>query len=208
MADKPVVIYVVDDDVGCRTALGRLLRSVGYQPRFYAAGEEVIGDASADEMPACVLLDLLMPGGMCGLELLERLAAAGRNYPTIVLTACSEPEKAFRAGKLGASEFLRKPVSDTELLGKIKDVVAASRSKELPQDVRRRRAQRLIMTLSPRERQALALLKDNRKRKQVAVEMGIGTSTVKYHCDNIFKKLGVHSLRDALEIWDAVRSDA
>lgn len=207
MGDKPAVIYVVDDDVGCRTAFGRLLRSVGYKPRLYAAGEEVIGDASADEMPECVLLDLVMPGGMCGLELLERLAAVGRRYPTIVLTACGEPEKAFRAGKLGVREFLRKPVSDTELLGKIKDVVAGSRSKELPRDARRLRAQRLVLTLSPRERQALALLKDNRKRKQVAVEMGIGASTVKYYCDNIFKKLGVHTVRDALEIWDAVRSD-
>lgn len=207
MAEKPVVIYVVDDDVGCRTAVGRLLRSADYQPRFYASGEEIIGDACADEMPpGCMILDLIMPGGMCGLELLERLAVAGRRYPTIVLSACDDPNKAFLAGKLGAVEFLRKPVSDTELLGKIERVVAAARSARIPRDVRRGRAQRLVLTLSGRERQALALLKEKRSRKQVAAEMGIGYSTIKYYCDNIFKKLGVHSVHEALEIWDAVRN--
>jgi FixJ family two-component response regulator len=206
MAERPAVIYVVDDNVACRTALGRLLRAERYQPRFYASGEEIIGDALADETPGCLILDLVMPGGMCGLELLERLVAAGRRYPTVVLTACSEPEKAFRAGQLGAQEFLRKPVTDTELIRAIENVMAASRSSGA-EDLRRRNAQQLVMTLSPRERQVLALLKDRRSRKEVAAEMGIGLSTVKYYCDNIYKKLRVHSLRAALNIWDAVRSE-
>lgn len=206
MGERPVVIYVVDDDVACRTSLGRLLRSTGYQPRLYGSGEEVMGDTFAEEKLGCVILDLLMPGGMCGLELLERLAAAGRRYPTIVLTACSVPEKAFLAGKLGAAEFLRKPATDTEILGKIEKVMTAFRSKGV-RGARRRRAQQLVMTLSARERQVLALWKEKQSRKQAAAEMGIGISTVKYHCDNIFKKLGVHSMGAAVDIWDAVRSN-
>lgn len=206
MGEKAAVIYVVDDDVACRTALGRLLRAEHHQPRFYASAEEIIGDAVAVEEPGCLILDLVMPGGMCGLELLERLAAAGRRYPTIVLTACCEPEKAFLAGKLGAMEFIRKPAPDAELLRAIENVMATFRSKDAA-DSRRRRAQQLVMTLSPRERQVLALLKDGRSRKEVAAEMGIGLSTVKYYGDKIYKKFRVHSLRAALDIWDAVRSD-
>ena len=205
MGEKPTVIYVVDDDVACRTSLGRLLRAERHLPRFYASGEEIIGDAAAAQMPGCLILDLVMPGGMCGLELLERLAAAGRHYPTVILTACCEPETAFRAGKLGATVFLRKPATDTQLLRAIGSVMAAFRSSGAD-DAERHKAQQLVMTLSPRERQALALLKDERSRKQVAAEMGIGVSTVKYYCDNIYKKLRVHSLRAALGIWDGVRS--
>jgi len=203
MGERPAVIYVVDDNVACRTALGRLLRAEHYLPRLYGSGEELIGDASAAEVPGCLILDLAMPGGMCGLELLERLAAAGRQHPTIILTACSEPERAFRAGRLGACEFLRKPISDIELLRAIQNAIAPSRSRNVA-DARRRRARELVRTLSARERQTLALLKDSRSRKEAAIEIGVELSTVKYYCDNAFKKLEVHSLHAALDIWDAV----
>lgn len=205
MGERPPVIYVVDDNVACRTALGRLLRAEHYQPRLYGSGEEIIGDTRADEAPGCLILDLTMPGGMSGLELLERLAAAGRQRPTIVLTACSEPETAFRAGRLGACEFLRKPVADNELLRAIENALTPFRSKSNA-EVRRRQAQQLVKTLSARERQTLALLKDERSRKEAALEMGVGLSTVKYYCNNTYKKLGVHSLNAALDIWDAVMS--
>lgn len=207
MGERAPVVYVVDDNVACRTALGRLLRSEHYQPRLYGSAEEIIGDARADEMPGCLILDLAMPGGMGGLELLERLAAAGRQYPTVVLTACSEPEKAFLAGKLGACEFLRKPVTDVELLRAIENAMAPMRSKKASA-IRRQRAQELLKTLSAREQQALALLKDDRSRKQAAAEMGVKLSTVKYYCDNAFKKLHVHSLHAALDIWEGVRGDS
>lgn len=206
MAKRASVIYVVDDDVACRTALGRWLRVVGYQPRSFSSGEEVLADTLEGVIPDCMILDLLMPG-MSGLELLERLALAGRHYPTIVLTACSLPEKAFLAGKRGASDFIRKPVNTALLLRKIRKVLAAQRAKELPRDVRRREAQELVGRLSSRERQVLVLL-DGRERKQIAADLGIGFSTVKSYCDSIFKKLGVHSSRAALQIWRAsVRGD-
>lgn len=207
MGERPAVICVVDDNLACRTALGRLLRAERYQPRLYGSGEEIIGDARADVTAGCLIVDLTMPGGMGGLELLERLAAAGRQRPTIVLTACSEPEKAFRAGQLGVREFLRKPVTDTELLRAIRDAMS-SRQSSSAVELRRRKAQELFMTLSARERQTLALLKNQKSRKEAAAEMGVGFSTVKYYCNNIFKKLNVHSLDAALEIWDAVASDA
>jgi FixJ family two-component response regulator len=206
MGERPAVICVVDDNLACRTALGRLLRAERYQPRLYGSGEEIIGDARADVTPGCLIVDLAMPGGMGGLELLERLAAAGRQRPTIVLTACNEPEMAFRAGQLGVLEFLRKPVSDTELLRAIRDAMSTHQANSALEH-RRRNARQLVMTLSPRERQTLALLKHQKSRKAVAIEMGVGFSTVKYYCNNIFRKLGVHSLDEALEIWDAIGSD-
>ena len=207
MGNRVSVIYVVDDDAACRTALSRWLRMVGYQPRSFSSGEEVLAAAADGVVPDCMVLDLLMPGGMSGLELLERLALAGRHYPTIVLTACSAPEKAFLAGKRGASDFVRKPLDCPLLLRKIRKLIAATRAKELPRDLRRREAQERVGRLSPREQQVLALL-EGRGRKQVAAEVGIGYSTVKSYCNNIFKKLGVHSARAALEIWrTAVKGD-
>lgn len=206
MAERPPVIYVVDSNVGTRAALGRLLRANQYQARLYGSAEEIIGDARADEIPGCLILDLTMGNGMSGLELLERLGATGRLYPTVVLAASGEPEKAFRAGKLGAYELLRKPVADTTILRAIEDALAPFRSKSAAAR-RQRRAQQLVMTLSARERQTLAVLKDERTRKEAAAEIGVGLSTVKYYCNNAFKKLGVHSLEAALDIWDAVTNE-
>lgn len=205
MGQRTTVVFVVDDNVPCRTALGRLLRATRYQPRLYGSGEELLGDALVDETAGCLIVDLVMPG-MCGLELLERLAAGGHRHPAIVLTACNEPEKAFHAGRLGACEFLRKPVTDTELLRAIENVMSAGRSRAADA-ARRQKARELVRALSPRERQTLAVLKGKESRKAVAAEIGVEYSTIKYYCAQIYKKLGVHSLTAALEIWDDVTSD-
>lgn len=208
MRASSATIYLIEDDLAARTAVGRLLRSAHYRTRLYASGEEFLGDASAGRPPGCVILDLVMPGGMGGIELLERLKAPPCRCPIIVLSAYATPERAFRAGKLGAFEFIRKPFDEAVLFSKIEAALASVESAMTPRSARRAAAQQLVVSLSARERQVLACLKRNRRRKSVAEEIGVAVSTVKWHCDNIFRKLGVHNLPDALEIWDAVMDDS
>jgi FixJ family two-component response regulator len=107
-------VSVIDDDESVRRALGRLIRSFGLNVETFASAEEFLtpGERRA---PACLILDMRMPG-MSGLELQERLTAAGRRIPVVFIAG--HPDESARRDALaaGAVEFLQKPFDDRVLL--------------------------------------------------------------------------------------------
>jgi FixJ family two-component response regulator len=113
-----LTVAVVDDEPAVRKALGRLLRTVGYEPRQFAGAEEFLR-ALGHERFACVILDLQMPG-MSGLELQAWPAFRQAGVPAIVISA--RDDGATRAACLaaGALAYLPKPVDDAELLAAIR----------------------------------------------------------------------------------------
>lgn len=113
-----VIVAVVDDEPAVRKALGRLLRTVGYEARQFAGAEDFLR-ALAGERFRCVILDLQMPG-MSGLELQARPAFRDARVPAIVISA--RDDGATRAACLaaGALAYLTKPVDEGELLAAIR----------------------------------------------------------------------------------------
>src|SRR5262249_30950063 len=121
MTETPV-IRVVDDDQGFRSAIGRLLRTAGYEVREYAsAGALLLADE--EQTPGCVLLDMKMPGPS-GLDLQEALAKRDRKLPIIFLTAYADVRNSVRAMKAGAMDFLAKPVKRDALLATVRAALA------------------------------------------------------------------------------------
>lgn len=108
------IVYVIDDDASVRRALGRLLRAEGFQVQMYASGAEFL-TTSASAGPACVVLDVRMPG-LSGFEVLERLAARRPPLPVILITGHGDVPMATRALNIGCASFLAKPFEDEELL--------------------------------------------------------------------------------------------
>ena len=100
-------ILIVDDEKNIRATLGRGLRLEGYATLEAANGEEALRFVEADGVDL-ILLDLQMPV-LDGFQFLERLRAAGRSVPVIVLTAHGSIDKAVRAVHLGAHDFIEKP---------------------------------------------------------------------------------------------------
>jgi FixJ family two-component response regulator len=112
------MICVVDDDPAVVRALKRLLRSWGMQVRTFASGAEFLSAAGRSDAD-CSVIDVQMPG-MTGLEVLDRLHAAGLDVPVVFMTAHDTEgveEQAMRAGAVG---FLRKPFADEALVGLIR----------------------------------------------------------------------------------------
>lgn len=117
MPNKPIPVYVVDDEPSVCTAYARLLRSARMQPRTFASVEEFMRTDLSDEC-ACVISDVRMPG--CGgIELTQMLRQAGRKWPVILVTAYDTTETRNLAREVGVAAYFRKPVDDQALLDAI-----------------------------------------------------------------------------------------
>lgn len=116
-AKPPVVVAVVEDDGPSRTALGRLLRAAGFEPALFESAEAYI-DAAPAPPPTCIVVDVYLPG-MSGIELQQRLRAAGSAPPIIVTTSSHEAGMKERAEENGCAAFFWKPVDGNVLTATI-----------------------------------------------------------------------------------------
>ena len=111
------VISIVDDDESVRTALKSLIDSVGFRAEVFCSGEEFLKSPVVSQTD-CLIADVRMPG-MTGLELQERLNAAGASVPIVFISAHDDKEARARGLRAGAIDFLQKPFSEESLLGAI-----------------------------------------------------------------------------------------
>jgi FixJ family two-component response regulator len=191
------VIHVVDDDPSFRTAVGRLLRTSGYQVAIYDSAHHFLQNAPTME-PGCILLDVRMPG-LSGPELQARLAGSGNVLPIVFLTGYGDIPTSVRAIKAGAEDFLAKPVFKKTL------VEAIQRALLRYEDTHERNlalsaSRELVATLTPRESEVYALVVRGKPNKQIAYELGASERTIKAHRQAVMKKLKVQSLAEAVSM--------
>lgn len=122
MTEKPATVFVVDDDASVRRGLGRLLRAAGHRVETFASAQEFL-ERDAHDGPACLLLDVRMPG-QTGLELRDGLMAAGCDIPIIFMTGHGDIATAAQAMKEGAMDFLTKPFDEETLLDAVAQALA------------------------------------------------------------------------------------
>ena len=199
-AQRPVV-YVVDDDRSIREAVQDLIASVGLDARGFASPGEFLGASRADA-PACLVLDVRLPGSS-GLNFQQELARAGVLIPVVFITGHGDIPMSVRAIKAGAVEFLTKPFRDQELLDAINAAIERDRAQRREaaalQDLRLRFA-----GLTPREREVMGLVIRGRLNKQIAVELGVSEVTVKVHRGQIMRKMRARSLPELVRMGDAL----
>src|SRR5215472_2804659 len=114
-------ILVVDDEEGIRESLSSILREEGYAVETAASGEEALEIASRGDVQA-VLLDIWL-GGMDGLETLSRLQNLPRPPAVIVISGHANIESAVRATKLGAFDFVEKPLSRERIVLLVRNAI-------------------------------------------------------------------------------------
>jgi DNA-binding NtrC family response regulator len=107
-------ILIVDDDAALRDSLAETVHDLGYQARLATSGREALGILASDKVQG-VLLDLRMPGGMDGIELLRRIRAQTNGPPVVILTAFASAENTIEAMRIGAFDHLTKPIGRQEL---------------------------------------------------------------------------------------------
>src|SRR5260370_24699334 len=115
-------VYILDDDVSVREAVGSLIRSVGLKVRTFASAQEFL-TSLRKERPSCLVLDVQLPD-INGFELQQELATKDIQIPIIFLTGHGDIPMSVRAIKAGALEFLTKPFEDEYLLEAIRNAIA------------------------------------------------------------------------------------
>jgi FixJ family two-component response regulator len=199
MTDSASLVFVVDDDESVCRALVRLIQSAGYRVEAFGSAREFLDRMPAVSCPACLVLDIQMPD-VSGLELARELNAA---LPIIFITGHGDIAMGVGAMKAGATDFLPKPVCDTDLLRAIEQ--ALERAEQM-RAIRREldslhdRADRL----TPRERQVMALVVTGLLNKQVASELGTVEQTIKAHRRRVMAKMEATSLAQLIRIADKI----
>jgi FixJ family two-component response regulator len=205
MQEQPPTVIVIDDDEGIRVSLGSLLRSVGFQVKLLSSVTEFLrSDQPAG--PTCLVLDVRLPG-QSGLELQRELSIEGRQLPIIFITGHGDIPMTVQAMKGGAIEFLTKPFRDQDLLDAIqlgleRDRASLENAKSLS-SLRSR-----FDTLTPREREVMAIVVTGRLNKQIAADLGITEITVKVHRGQVMHKMCARSLPELARMADKLQITA
>jgi FixJ family two-component response regulator len=117
MRRTDAIIFIVDDDLSIRKALGRLLKSMGFSVKTFGSGQEFLAHDQPDACD-CLILDVQMPD-MNGLDLWKQLSCSGFMIPTIFMTAYEDIRDRERAMEAGAIEYLQKPLDEKSLVNAI-----------------------------------------------------------------------------------------
>ena len=139
------------------------------------------------------MLDVTLPG-LTGLELQQQLAER-TDMPIIFITGHGNVPMSVQAMKAGAVEFLTKPFNDDVLLTAVRGALERSRT-ALRQDSEMRVVRDCYASLTPREREVMALVVSGLLNKQVGGELRISEITVKAHRGQVMRKMKADSLPD------------
>jgi FixJ family two-component response regulator len=198
---KLSVVYVVDDDESTRFALSGLLRSVGLRVETFESSEGFLEFPKYDA-PSCLILDVRL---RCesGLALQEQIAKSSLRIPILFITGHGDIEMSVKAMKAGAVDFFAKPFRHQDML----DAVAHA----LTRDGERLAAERSVAliraaydSLTPREREVMALVVAGLMNKQIASELNLSEITVKIHRGQAMKKMAARSVAELVRKSEAL----
>jgi FixJ family two-component response regulator len=184
-------VFIVDDDPAFLESFAIFVLSIGFKPQTFSSGIEYVNQFDP-HVPGLLILDVRMPV-FSGLAVQERLSKQPICPPIVFLTGHADIATTLRAFKLGAFDFLQKPVVESEMREVIQRGVA------LDADVRREHAKKseartLLESLSAPERDVLDLVLTGMPNKNIASKLAVSQRAVEDRRSRLFRKLRVHSL--------------
>ncbi|QIB51219.1 response regulator transcription factor [Pseudomonas sp. OIL-1] len=184
------VVYVVDDDQGLLDSTLWLLESVGLQGVPFTSGRAFL-EACDPHVPACVLLDVRMPG-MGGLAAQEAMRERGIELPVIFVSGHADVPLVVRAFRSGAVDFIEKPYNEQLLLDSVQRALSlfpVDRNPRALDEVRSR-----LDSLTPRERDILLPLVQGNNNREIAEQLGVSVKTVDLYRSRVMKRMQAGSL--------------
>jgi FixJ family two-component response regulator len=203
MKEVQPVVVVIDDDPSVREALQGLLETAALAVELYVSPREYLQRKNIDA-PACIILDVRLPGSS-GLDFQRELARTGNRTPVIFLTGHADIAMSVKALKAGALEFLTKPYRDQTLLEAVLLAIENDQARRESDEMLAKIQQRLE-SLTPRERQVMALAAAGQSSKQIAGNIGIGDVTARVHRRQMMRKMRVKSLAELVRIAEMLKN--
>ncbi|WP_422039733.1 response regulator transcription factor [Roseibium sp.] len=188
-------VYIVDDDPAVRDALSVLFNMEGYVVETFSDGDTFVQSASKS-VPACVMLDVHMPG-RSGIEILKALNAEHYPAPIFIISGQGDIPMAVEAIRNGAFDFIEKPFSAETVLERVKEAVAAMRQR---QDVDTSQTFEGAELLTRRELEVLKEITEGASNKEAGRTLGISPRTVEVHRARIMEKLSARNAADLVRI--------
>ena len=191
-------VHVIDDDEAVRDSLGAILESAGYAVVAHASAEGFLAAAPA-RTGSYALVDLRLPG-MDGIALIERLAAAGRLLPAVMVTGHGDVALAVRAMRACAVDFVEKPYAGYAILECVRRALERAPHDAPTDDYGLDAIAERVAALTPREREVLVRLVAGHPNKITAYELKISPRTVEIHRANLMKKMQARSLSELVRM--------
>lgn len=214
---EAIRLVLVDDHRVVRRGLRSFLEAF---PDVSIVGEASSGEEALEKveswLPDVVIMDLLMPGGMDGIETTRRIRSITPHTQVVVLTAYTDDARVVAALRAGAIGYVRKDAKPEILLAAVR--AAAHGQSFLDPAIAASVLQELLSTfkiredLTGREMEVLRWLAHGRTNREIADELVVGEETVKTHVGNILAKLHlahrtqavIHALKQGLISLDEI----
>jgi FixJ family two-component response regulator len=198
-SDGELQIFVVDDDQAVRQTLTTVFAAAGHHITCFADGAALLA-ATRQQTPACIILDVHIPG-RSGLDILKELNADDYPSPIFIMSGQGDIAMAVDAIRHGALDFIEKPFRGSVVVQKVRDAIEATAR-------RSKNAERTVSDLhfpgreplTRREREVLVCLTSGASNKEAARQLGIGPRTVEYHRARLMEKLGARNVADLVRI--------
>lgn len=192
-------VFIVDDDSAVRDALSLVLSLEGYHVRGFSDGAAFLSVARS-HVPACIVLDVHMPG-RSGLDILKELEADRYPAPIFVISGQGDIPMAVDAIRHGALDFIEKPFDADTVVERVRDAIDAHnrRSAAEPGDLLTAHFPGHDL-LTPREREVLVQIASGASNKEAGRVLGISPRTIEVHRARIMEKLGAKNAADLVRI--------
>jgi FixJ family two-component response regulator len=199
MNDTTPTVFIVDDNHSVLRSLSRVVRQAAYKPVTFSSADHFLDAiANAPIQPACLLLDLHLPG-MNGLEVQKHLAAIPAACPIVFISGNATIPATVQAIKNGAVTFLAKPFDHDDLLKSIEEALEKHRA-QISELTQTGSIHDRITSLTEREREVMAWVISGALNKQIAAQLGIVEKTVKVHRARVMEKMQAASVADLVRL--------
>jgi FixJ family two-component response regulator len=199
MSKPTPTVFIVDDDPSVCRSLSRVVHQAGLEARTFGSAEEFLqAQRKPASQPACLVLDLQMPG-LSGLELQRELLTGPAPCPVIFISGNGDIPATVQAMRQGAVTFLSKPFENDELLAAIAEALEKHR-KLLESHAQTEAVRERIQQLTEREREVMGCIITGALTKQIAAELGIAEPTVKIHRARVMEKMRAASVAELVRL--------